>query len=144
MILSKRVRDLIHENDLFGAVRVLHKETGCGLAAASETCKEYLATANTMPAQAYGLVFSAEVRGWLIMGRNIQAIKALREETGLSLKDAKTICDWWRENQTLVTKTWEVSTADRGNPYLVIIAPTGERRELPLIPLWDLGNRVPC
>jgi ribosomal protein L7/L12 len=86
--LPEDVRDALNRGDKITAIRLLRERTGIGLAEAKAAVEagvvssppEVRHSSDQLPAQ---------VRAALMAGSKIEAIKLLREATGLGLKEAK-------------------------------------------------------
>jgi ribosomal protein L7/L12 len=100
--LAREVRDLYMKNKKLEAVKALREATGLGLADAVRIADKLgatgkpAATANpavTSTAMAIGPDHQDEIRSLVAAGQQIQAIKKVRELTGMGLKDAKDYVD---------------------------------------------------
>src|SRR5262245_60603400 len=86
--LPEDVRDALNRGDKIAAIRLLRERTGIGLAEAKAAVDAGLIS--SPPEVRYQSdQLPAQVRAALVAGRKIEAIKLLREATGLGLKEAK-------------------------------------------------------
>ena len=100
--LAREVKDLYLKNKKLEAVKALREATGLGLADAVRIADKLGATgkpaansgtAVTSTAMAIGPDHQDEIRSLVAAGQQIQAIKKVRELTGMGLKDAKDYVD---------------------------------------------------
>jgi ribosomal protein L7/L12 len=95
---SRKITELLREGRKIEAIKLLRETTGVGLKEAKEEVDRlsrrltreasFPATSRAEPAPPSGSV-SKEVLDLAREGQKIQAIKLLREQTGMSLKEAK-------------------------------------------------------
>jgi ribosomal protein L7/L12 len=101
--LAAQVRDLEAKGKKLEAVRLLRQTSGLGLADAVRIVDKLAASGKSgklVKANAAGPVVAnigpdheAELRALVAAGQQIQAIKMVRELTGMGLKDAKDLVD---------------------------------------------------
>ena len=88
--LPPEVRDAIARGDALEAIKLLRRRTGVGLKEAKHVVEHGgLGAAGFAPASPASTTLSAPVIDALRRGDKIDAIKLLRSETGLGLKEAK-------------------------------------------------------
>ena len=88
--LPQHIADLIEQGRTAEAVRLLRQETGVDLATARDAVDRLSAGREPLPAPAIApTALPADVEALARAGQKIEAIKRLREETGLGLKAAK-------------------------------------------------------
>jgi ribosomal protein L7/L12 len=90
----ERIADLIEQGRKIEAIKLLRESTGIGLAEAKAQIEQLSAEAaeHAMPAERPGLDTPGLPEDVLALargGRKIEAIKLLREQSGLGLKEAK-------------------------------------------------------
>lgn len=90
----ERIAELIEQGRKIEAIKLLRENTGIGLAEAKAQIEQLSAeaTGQVPPAERTGLDKSGlpeDVLALAHAGRKIEAIKVLRERTGLGLKEAK-------------------------------------------------------
>ena len=88
--LAEEIRELVSSGNKIAAVKRYREETGAGLAEA-KTAVETLAKGGTLPERGEldDSDLNAEVIRLLGQGEKIQAVKLVRERTGVGLKEAK-------------------------------------------------------
>ena len=100
--LAREVQDLYRQNKKLDAVKALRSATGLGLADAVRIADKLgaagkpAATAGPAGAATAGTIgpdHQDEIRSLVAAGQQIQAIKKVRELTGMGLKDAKDYVD---------------------------------------------------
>jgi len=105
--LAQRIGELVVGGDKIGAIKLLREATGLGLAEAKAVidavgrgerlpplAQQQIQQQNELRAAARGAdSLPDEVRRLAERGNRIHAIKVLREQTGLGLKDAKDLLD---------------------------------------------------
>ncbi|WP_460800959.1 hypothetical protein [Microbacterium sp. GXF6406] len=95
-----RVRQLLAEGKQIEAVKLVREQTGAGMLDAKQAVDRQAsglpAAPMTLPSTVPSPEASAEIDRLLDAGRHIEAIKVLRENTGLGLKQAKDRIDAWR------------------------------------------------
>ena len=89
--LPEHIADLIRQGRKIEAIRLLREETGVSLARAKEAVERIGAGLDPLPPApgAAPDALDAEVLALARSGRKVEAIKRLREQTGLGLKEAK-------------------------------------------------------
>lgn len=90
----ERIAELIEQGRKIEAIKLLRERTGIGLAEAKAQIEQLTAEAadQTPPAERAGLDtpgLPEDVLSYARAGRTIEAIKVLRERTGVGLKEAK-------------------------------------------------------
>lgn len=96
--LEGEVRALLQAERAIEAIKLVRERTGLGLRAAKEAVEalqrgEPLPAHPTTPRADHGSFDEAEVRRLLSESRVIEAIKLVRTQTGLGLKEAKDLVD---------------------------------------------------
>jgi ribosomal protein L7/L12 len=92
--LPADVIDALQRGNTIGAIKLLRASTGLGLKEAKEVIDGYLQSNSRMlPSQAPAGPLPAAVASALQQGNKIEAIRLLREQTGLGLKEAKDAID---------------------------------------------------
>src|SRR5262245_17299284 len=87
-LLPEDVRDALSRGDKIAAIRLLREQTGLGLAEAKAAVEAGL-TPSPPATWPESEQLPPEVTAALITGNKIEAIKLLRQATGLGLKAAK-------------------------------------------------------
>jgi ribosomal protein L7/L12 len=94
--LAQQISALVRDGRMIDAIKALNEASGIGLRAAKEALEADASVAGVeralqghATAPATVVVASAEVRRLAASGQMLAAIKQLRKETGLGLKDAK-------------------------------------------------------
>jgi ribosomal protein L7/L12 len=91
MTISQTIREQIRQGEIIGAIKSLREETGMSLQDAKNAV-DALASGKEWPLQPSArenTPLSSAVLDQLLAGQKIEAIKLLRNETGIGLKDAK-------------------------------------------------------
>ena len=92
--LPARVLDAIARGNTIEAIKLLREDTGLGLKEAKDLIDQHArGEAVSLPAQSTSFVLSPAVLAALHQGNKIEAIKLLREQTGMGLKEAKDAID---------------------------------------------------
>lgn len=101
--LARQIGELVVGGDKLGAIKLLREATGMGLAEAKAVIDAVAAGGELPPfampqatvrtADLGGEGLPAEVRQLAASGNRIHAIKVLREQRGLGLKEAKDLLD---------------------------------------------------
>ena len=91
---EKRAREAIAAGNKIEAIKVLREATGMGLAEA-KAAVERLEQGGSLPARPApsSSALPLEVRDLARQGKTVEAIKRLRERSGMSLQEAKTLVD---------------------------------------------------
>lgn len=88
--LPANVLEALHQGQTIEAIKLLRQATGLGLKEAKDAVDAYMqGLPVSMPTGAREVSSPASVLMALQTGNKIQAIKLLREQTGLGLKEAK-------------------------------------------------------
>lgn len=92
--MPEAVREALRRGAPVEAIKLLREATGMGLYEAKQAILDYVnGTSQALPARPLTAPFSARVNQALQQGNKIQAIKQLRDETGMDLKQAKDAID---------------------------------------------------
>ncbi|MDX1570586.1 MAG: hypothetical protein R3200_08885 [Xanthomonadales bacterium] len=86
--LEDEVRRLLLEGRTIDAIKRLREATGMSLADAKALAEDPDLRSRHVPTAGPGKGLSARVQGLLRQGQTVDAVKALREERGMGLKDA--------------------------------------------------------
>ncbi len=109
----ERIAELIEQGRKLEAIKLLRENTGIGLAEAKEQIERLIAeeAGQPAPAERTGLDTQGlpeDVLALARAGRKIEAIKVLRQRTGLGLKEAQ--------------EQIEAVTGTAGNPRAIVLA----------------------
>ena len=101
--LPEHIAELIRKGQKLEAIKLLREETGVSLEEAKEAVDHMDADPAFDPIGATNQLsgVSDEVQQMAWEGREIEAIKLLREESGLGLKEAKRVVEQLRTDPTL-------------------------------------------
>ncbi|MEV1170879.1 ribosomal protein L7/L12 [Nonomuraea sp. NPDC049784] len=91
-------QELIAKGQLIQAIKLVRERTGLGLKEAKDYC-DALPVSPGGPGQVVGTETRAAAQELIAKGQLIQAIKLVRERTGLGLKEAKDYCDALRDGR---------------------------------------------
>ncbi|RSN03635.1 serine/threonine protein kinase [Nonomuraea sp. WAC 01424] len=91
-------QQLIAKGQLIQAIKLVRERTGLGLKEAKDYC-DALPISPGGPGQVVGAETRAAAQQLIAKGQLIQAIKLVRERTGLGLKEAKDYCDALRDGR---------------------------------------------
>jgi ribosomal protein L7/L12 len=92
--LPADVVDALQRGNTIGAIKLLRASTGLGLKEAKDVIDGYLqGSSRLLPSQAPAASLPAAAASALQQGNKIEAIRLLREQTGLGLKEAKNAID---------------------------------------------------
>lgn len=89
MQLSSRVKEQLKKGNKIEAIKILREETGIGLKEAKELIDKAGTEGLSGRDMKDSISISINVLNYLREGKKIDAIKTLRQETGIGLKDAK-------------------------------------------------------
>ena len=91
--LLPNVRDAIERGNRVDAIRLLRQQTGLGLKEAKDLVESQVGGDVAKAARSWSGTLPASAAAALEQGNKIDAIRLLREQTGLGLKEAKAIID---------------------------------------------------
>lgn len=92
---SQRIAELIQKGQKLEAIKLLRETTGVSLKEAKEEIDRLIAAleGKPIPQSQQGHHISSEVRLLAQQGKKIEAIKLLREQEGIGLKEAKELVE---------------------------------------------------
>ena len=102
MSTADEIAKLVREGNKIDAIKLLREASGMGLKEAKDFIEKdasptaLAAVVRNAPRSGAAGIGSAEVRQLVAQGKIIEAIKLLREQTGLGLKDAKDLVEGMR------------------------------------------------
>ncbi len=91
--LPRDVLDAIQRGDRVEAIKLVRERTGLGLKEAKDRIERELQGNGAVSGRAWSTVLPPAASAALQRGDKIEAIRILREETGVELKDAKQAID---------------------------------------------------
>jgi ribosomal protein L7/L12 len=91
--LPQNVRDAIERGNLVDAIKLLRQQTGLGLKEAKDLVDSQVGGNVAGAARSWSGTLPASAAAALQQGNKLDAIRLLREETGLDLKEAKAFID---------------------------------------------------
>jgi ribosomal protein L7/L12 len=114
----------LSEGDKIEAIKIIRKETGIGLTDAKALIERYLADPSStfapdLPASPADDRFPVAAATALYNGSKIKAIRIVREEKGIGLKDAKEIVELYLLDQPSVRNRLQGIQAEAGRRFFV-------------------------
>lgn len=91
--LPQNVRDAIERGNLVDAIKLLRQQTGLGLKEAKDLVDSQVGGNVAKAARSWSGTLPASAAAALEQGNKVDAIRLLREQTGLGLAEAKAIID---------------------------------------------------
>lgn len=102
--LPQEVIDLINSGNKIEAIKILREITGMGLKEAKDAVESGTVS---KPEKDTDVILSEKVLDKLREGKKIDAIRILREETGLGLKDSKELVEYGLDSYPDVKQQFE-------------------------------------
>lgn len=91
--LPQDIREAIERGNLIDAIKLVREQTGLGLKEAKDLVDSQARENVTRPVRPWSGTLPATAAAALQQGNKIEAIRLLREETGVGLKDARQFID---------------------------------------------------
>ena len=124
--LPADVRNALQQGNAIEAIKLLRQSTGLGLKEAKDAIDAHLLGRSTTITPAASMIaFPPSVVDALSRGNKIEAIKLLREHTGLGLKEAKDAVDAYQQGSSTSTEglsPGQVSRSGSAIGWLAVIA----------------------